>query len=72
MISFHSLEDARVKRFIRKHEKGDNFPPGMPVSQDMLNQRLKKIGKLIKPSAAEIDNNPRARSAVLRVAQKVA
>lgn len=71
VISFHSLEDRIVKRFIRKHVKGDeHLPAGLPFTQSMLNQRLHGVGKAIKASAAEVDANPRARSAVMRVAEK--
>lgn len=69
VISFHSLEDRRIKRFIRDQAN----PPGDPLG--MLPQPapvLKPIGKAIKPSAQEVQANPRARSSVLRVAQKVA
>lgn len=71
VISFHSLEDRIVKRFIRRHVKGDeHLPSGVPFTQAMLNQRLKGLGKAIKASAAEVDANPRSRSAVMRVAEK--
>ena len=72
VISFHSLEDRIVKRFIRKHVRGDETPPGLPVPQSMLNQRLKAIGKARKASPAEVDANVRARSAIMRVAEKLA
>ncbi|MBY4676606.1 16S rRNA (cytosine(1402)-N(4))-methyltransferase RsmH [Marinobacterium arenosum] len=73
VISFHSLEDRIVKRFIRKHVKGDeHLPPGIPVTQEMLRQRLKSIGKAVKAGDREVGDNPRARSAVMRVAEKVA
>ncbi|TCK03001.1 16S rRNA (cytosine(1402)-N(4))-methyltransferase RsmH [Marinobacterium mangrovicola] len=73
VISFHSLEDRLVKRFIRKYVKGDeHLPPGIPVTDDMLNQRLTSGGKAIKASKAEVDANPRSRSAVMRVAVKKA
>ena len=71
VISFHSLEDRIVKRFIRKHEKGDPLPSWLPVREDQLNKQLKALGKARKPSAAEIKRNPRARSAVMRVAEKL-
>lgn len=70
VISFHSLEDRLVKRFFQKEAKGDDFPPGLPVTVDMLKPRLRIVGKAIEPSAKEIDENPRARSAHLRVAEK--
>jgi 16S rRNA (cytosine1402-N4)-methyltransferase len=72
VISFHSLEDRLVKQFFQKEAKGDDFPAGLPVTVDMLKPRLKIIGKAIEPSAAEVDANPRARSARLRVAEKIA
>jgi len=72
VISFHSLEDRIVKRFMREHVKGDEFPSGVPVLHSELNQRLKQIGRAIKPSVAEISENIRARSAVLRIAEKIA
>lgn len=71
VISFHSLEDRIVKRFIRRHVKGDeHLPEGIPFTQSMLNQRLKGLGKALKATAAEVDANPRSRSAVMRVAEK--
>ena len=72
VISFHSLEDRRVKRFMQQHYRGDTFPVGLPVTDDQLNKRLRILGKAIKPSASEIGKNPRARSAVMRVAEKIA
>ena len=69
VISFHSLEDRIVKRFMRDHARGDDFPVGLPVTKDQLQPRLKLIGKAARPSAAEVDLNPRSRSAVLRVAE---
>ncbi|MBU0455935.1 MAG: 16S rRNA (cytosine(1402)-N(4))-methyltransferase RsmH [Pseudomonadota bacterium] len=71
VISFHSLEDRIVKRFIKKNVKGDPFPPGLPVRQKELNPRLKAIGRAIRPSMSEVQFNPRARSAVLRIAEKI-
>jgi 16S rRNA (cytosine1402-N4)-methyltransferase len=72
VISFHSLEDRMVKRFIDKQSKGDDFPPGVPVLFADLNPRVKKIGKMVKASDEEVRENPRSRSAVMRVAQKLA
>lgn len=72
VISFHSLEDRIVKRFVRKHVKGDeHLPQGIPFTQDMLQIRLKAIGKAIKAGGDELKDNPRARSAVMRVAEKL-
>ena len=72
VISFHSLEDRMVKRFIAKQAKGDSYPRGLPIQQDMLSPKLKPIGKRIKASALEVDRNARSRSAVMRVAEKIA
>ncbi|MCU7870431.1 MAG: 16S rRNA (cytosine(1402)-N(4))-methyltransferase RsmH [Candidatus Thiodiazotropha sp. (ex Lucinoma borealis)] len=71
VISFHSLEDRLVKRFMREQARGDRFPPGVPVTQDQLQPRLRLVGKAIRPSAEEIEINPRSRSAVLRVAERL-
>ena len=71
IISFHSLEDRIVKRFIRKHQKGDELPSWLPVTEAQLNRRMKSLGKAVKPSAQEVADNPRARSAVMRVAEKL-
>lgn len=68
-ISFHSLEDRMVKQCIRKLAKGDPYPPDMPVTDDALNPVLKIIGKPVRPTDSEIQGNPRARSATLRVAE---
>ena len=70
VISFHSLEDRIVKRFIRDLSTPSLPPKNIPVSADMYRTPLKPIGKAIKPSADEIARNTRARSAVLRVAER--
>jgi 16S rRNA (cytosine1402-N4)-methyltransferase len=74
VISFHSLEDRIVKRFIRKQEKGREYPPGLPLTEAQMQhgKTLKSLAKALKPSATEINENARARSSVLRVAQKIA
>lgn len=72
VISFHSLEDRIVKRFIRNHVRGEDIPKDLPVTQAMLNQRLKSLGKPIKASDQEVTGNVRSRSAVMRVAEKLA
>jgi 16S rRNA (cytosine1402-N4)-methyltransferase len=72
IISFHSLEDRMVKRFIRRHEKGDEVPSWVPLTDEQLNRRLKSFGKARKPGAEEVSGNPRARSAVMRVAERLA
>jgi 16S rRNA (cytosine1402-N4)-methyltransferase len=71
VVSFHSLEDRIVKGFIRERSTGDRLPKGVPVrARDIPPAELKPVGKAIKPSESEVRRNPRARSAVLRVAEK--
>jgi len=69
VISFHSLEDRIVKRFIRDQSKGDRYPAGLPVTEAQLDPKLKPVGKALYPSEQELQRNPRARSSVLRVAE---
>ncbi|KAF0191588.1 MAG: 16S rRNA (cytosine1402-N4)-methyltransferase [Gammaproteobacteria bacterium] len=71
VISFHSLEDRIVKRFMRDQARGAQPPRGIPVTADQIRSPLKIIGKSLRPGAAEIAANPRARSAVLRVAERL-
>ncbi|HIE0659436.1 MULTISPECIES: 16S rRNA (cytosine(1402)-N(4))-methyltransferase RsmH [Providencia] len=75
VISFHSLEDRLVKRFIRKNSKGPSVPAGIPLTEAQIKElgaaQLRDLGKM-KPSENEIDENPRARSSVLRFAEKAA
>jgi 16S rRNA (cytosine1402-N4)-methyltransferase len=72
VISFHSLEDRIVKRFIRA-ESGAKYNPGrLPIKEiDIAKGVLKKTGKALKAGPQEIAQNPRARSAIMRVAEKV-
>lgn len=74
VISFHSLEDRMVKRFIRRHSQGASVPHGLPITEAELNKSklLKGVGKATKPSDEEIERNTRARSSVLRVAERLA
>ncbi len=73
VISFHSLEDRMVKHFMRKQSKGEDIPKGLPLREDQIERRqtLKTIGKAIQPSDEEIAFNPRSRSAVLRIAERI-
>ena len=71
VISFHSLEDRFVKRFIQKQEKGDDFPQRLPITADQLKPLLKRVGKPLKATVEELDSNIRSRSAVLRVAERL-
>ena len=73
VISFHSLEDRLVKRFIRQNSKGPTVPAGIPLTEAQIKllgaAKLRDLGKM-KPSEREIDENPRARSSVLRFAAR--
>ncbi len=71
VISFHSLEDRIVKRFIRDEYRGEQAPPEFPLAGMDYRPRIRPVGKAIRASEAEIDSNPRARSAVLRVAERL-
>lgn len=72
VISFHSLEDRLVKRFIKQQARGDDVPSYIPVTAAESRPRLRPVGKAQQASAQEVEANPRARSAVLRVAEKMA
>jgi 16S rRNA (cytosine1402-N4)-methyltransferase len=72
VISFHSLEDRVVKRFIRDEARGAALPKGLPVTDAELPRRLRPIGGAVRASDAELAANPRARSAVLRAAERLA
>lgn len=72
VISFHSLEDRIVKRYMRDMARGQAVPRGVPVPESAMNKRMKLVGKVVKASAEEVERNVRARSAVMRVAQKIA
>ena len=72
IISFHSLEDRIVKRFMRDMAQGDKMPIGLPIrAVDIPQGQMKLVGKAIQASAEELEKNPRARSAVLRVAERI-
>lgn len=73
VISFHSLEDRIVKQFMRRQAKGeaDNLPRDLPIRPPAFEPRLKLIGKPQYASENELKANPRARSAVMRVAEKL-
>jgi len=72
VISFHSLEDRIVKRFIRREEQGDPVYAGLPNVPVHARARLKRVGGAVMAGEAEVRANPRARSAVLRVAERLA
>ena len=73
VISFHSLEDRIVKRFIQSEQNRDDLPSNFPIkAKDLPQPRLIAVGKAIKPSASEVKHNVRSRSAVMRVAERTA
>ena len=73
IISFHSLEDRIVKRFMREQSRGPQVPAGLPMTEEQLRKlggrQLRALGKLM-PGEEEVAQNPRARSSVLRVAER--
>ena len=72
IISFHSLEDRIVKHFLQKAEKGPELPAYLPIPDYLAHHaKMKRKGKPIKPSEQEIKNNPRSRSAILRIGERV-
>jgi 16S rRNA (cytosine1402-N4)-methyltransferase len=72
VISFHSLEDRLVKRFFRQKTQGERLPLDLPVQHEKTGAELKLVGKARRAGTAEIELNIRARSASLRVAEKIA
>ena len=71
VISFHSLEDRMVKRFMRRHAQADPMYAGLPDIPPHARPTLRLVGKSVEPDAAEIAANPRARSARLRIAERL-
>ncbi len=72
VISFHSLEDRIVKNFMRAQSTADVLPKNLPLRADQLPKpKMRLVGKAVKPTAAEVAANPRSRSAVMRVAEKL-
>ena len=72
VISFHSLEDRLVKRFFRRMQQGEDVPAKLPLKEAEVPRRLRLVGRAQRPSAAEVSANIRARSSIMRVAEKVA
>lgn len=72
VIAFHSLEDRIVKRFFAAEARGCVCPPELPVCVCGRQPRVRLVGRAVKPNPSEVANNPRARSAVLRVAERLA
>ena len=72
VISFHSLEDRRVKTFMRREARGKELPRGVPIRDDERGERLRLVGKPQRAGEEELATNPRARSAIMRVAERIA
>jgi len=72
VISFHSLEDRMAKRFLRRASQDDPAWAGLPLVPPQARARLRLVGRAVFPGADEVARNPRARSAVLRAAERVA
>lgn len=72
VISFHSLEDRLVKQFMRREYQGPQLPRGVPVQYEEMAGSLEKPTKAVRPDQSEVERNPRARSATLRVARRKA
>ena len=70
VISFHSLEDRMVKQFMRRHASPDPVYAGLPFVPAHAAPKLKLVGKRVTAGESEIERNPRARSARLRVAER--
>jgi 16S rRNA (cytosine1402-N4)-methyltransferase len=71
VISFHSLEDRIVKRFLREQSRADTLPARLAVrARDLPQPRMRLVGKARRPSDSEIARNPRARSAIMRAAER--
>jgi 16S rRNA (cytosine1402-N4)-methyltransferase len=71
VITFHSLEDRAVKRFMQRESQGDPVFRALPHPPAGSGPRLKLIGRKLRPGEAELARNPRARSALLRVAERL-
>ena len=73
VISFHSLEDRIVKQFLKAESEPPFVPKEIPIKgKDLPEPRIKIIGKALFPKEVEISNNPRSRSAVLRIGERLA
>lgn len=71
VISFHSLEDRIVKRFMRDMARGEKLPDKLPIRDADITRKLRLVGKAMKPSEEEVGRNRRSRSSIMRVAEKV-
>ncbi len=71
VISFHSLEDRIVKRFMQRHANGVQLPVSVPVTKDEMHMRLRRVGRAFKAGEEEVRTNPRSRSAIMRIGEKI-
>ncbi len=71
VISFHSLEDRIVKRFFRRMAKGEELPSRLPIRDAEILRHVRILGKPVKPSEGEVAGNRRARSSIMRIAEKL-
>jgi 16S rRNA (cytosine1402-N4)-methyltransferase len=71
VISFHSLEDRIVKRFMRDQARGEQWPLDLPVPVARGGAMMRIIGKAVRPRTSEVQTNPRSRSAIMRVAERL-
>lgn len=72
VISFHSLEDGRVKQFMQRQSREDPVYAGLPEVPPHARPKLRRIGKAVHPGEPEVKRNPRARSSILRIAERLA
>ncbi len=70
VISFHSLEDRIVKRFLQTQQRGPKIPKGLPIMADQYAPKMKMVGKAVKPTSEEISGNVRSRSAIMRIGER--
>jgi len=71
VISFHSLEDRIVKRYMRDLARGEKLPDKLPIRDSEIKRTLKLVGKANKPSVEEVSRNRRSRSSIMRIAEKL-
>lgn len=71
VISFHSLEDRIVKRFMRDMARGEKLPDRLPIRDHEIKRTFKLVGKPVKPGDAEVSANRRSRSSIMRIAEKL-
>lgn len=71
VISFHSLEDRVVKRFMREASQPEFMPARLAIrASELSSPRMRLVGKAVRPSTEEVSANPRSRSAAMRVAER--